>query len=89
MRVLYEGKAPSKRVAEYASLGIFVGTEVAAILLALCFQILDPFAQSVPQDNIYWIFFIALLLLDVVVGIYTYRFIRERRKRYIEKGKHK
>jgi len=89
MRVLYEGKAPSKRVAEYASLGIFVGTEVAAVLLALCFQILDPFAQSVPQDNIYWIFFIALLILDVVVGIYTYRFIRERRKRYIAKRKHK
>jgi hypothetical protein len=89
MRALYEAKAPSKRVAEYAGLGIFVGTEAAAVLLAFCFQFLPPFSQNIPQDTVYRIFFIIFTILDVVVGISTYRFIRERRRRYIAKRKQK
>ncbi|MBN2391102.1 MAG: NUDIX hydrolase [Anaerolineae bacterium] len=85
IRSLYEANAPSKRVAEYASLGIFVGTEAAAVLLALCYQFLDLAATTPPDDTVYLIFFAILAFLDVVVGGYTYRFIRERRNRYFPK----
>ena len=82
---LYYGKKNiSKNMAEYASIGTFIGTEMAAMILAVLFQIPSLTALTPPNSNLYYILFAVFFLLDVIAVRYTYVFIRERRKRYTQ-----
>jgi hypothetical protein len=83
MRELYaSGNNIGKSMAEYASMGTFLGTEIAAIILAVAFQFLHLTSAAPPSTGLYFGFFISLIVLDVLAVVLTYRFIRERRRRY-------
>jgi 8-oxo-dGTP diphosphatase len=83
MRELYASTNNiSKRLAEYASIGTFIGTEIAAIILAVSFQFLNLTTATPPSTVLYFGFFVFLIVLDIVAVVLTYRFIRERRRRY-------
>jgi len=83
MRELYTSKDNiGKRMAEYASIGTFIGTEIAAIILAISFQFLNLTAAMPPNTRLYVGFFYSLIALDVIAVVLTYRFIHERRRRY-------
>lgn len=83
MRELYASRNDiSKGMAEYASMGTFIGTEIAAIILAVSFQFLNLTTATPPNSGLYFGFFVSLIVLDIVAVVLTYRFIRERRRRY-------
>ena len=83
MRELYAGRNNiSKSMAEYASMGTFIGTEIAAIILAVSFQFLNLTTVTPPSSGLYFGFFVSLIVLDIVAVALTYRFIHERRRRY-------
>lgn len=85
MRDLYFGKKNiSKSMAEYASLGTFLGTEIAVMILAVLFQIPNLTPITPPGNDLYFVLFSIFFLLDLIVVRYTYVFIRERRKRYAQ-----
>lgn len=76
------GNNISKRMAEYASMGTFMGTEIAAMILAVLFQLPTLTPATSPGSGLYYVFFILFFILDIVAVGLTYRFIRERRRRY-------
>ncbi|MEZ4646209.1 MAG: NUDIX hydrolase [Chloroflexota bacterium] len=83
MRDLYFGKNRiSKSMAEYASMGTFIGTEIAVMILAVVFQIPNLTPATPPHGWVYYVFFGLFLVGDLVAMYYTYIFIRERRRRY-------
>jgi 8-oxo-dGTP diphosphatase len=83
MRELYASRNNiSKSMAEYASMGTFIGTEIAAIILAVSFQFFNLTTDMPPNTELYFGFFVSLIVLDIVAVALTYRFIRERRSRY-------
>lgn len=83
MRELYASRNNiSKSMAEYASMGAFIGTEIAAIILAVSFQFLRLTTAAPPSSELYFRFFFSLIAVDIVAVVLTYRFIRERRRRY-------
>lgn len=85
MRELYHGNdSISKSMAEYAGLGTFIGTEVAAVILALLFQFLFP-RNVIAGDAAYYVLFALFLIADVAAIWFTSTYIRERRKRYSER----
>jgi 8-oxo-dGTP diphosphatase len=73
-----------KRLAEYASMGTFIGTEIAAIILAVSFQFLNLTTVTPPNSDLYLGFFFSLGVLDIFAVVLTYRFIHARRKRYVK-----
>lgn len=85
MHDLYFGKKNiSKNMAEYASIGTFMGTEIAAMILAVLFQIPNLTSLTPPGSSLYYVLFAVFFVIDLVVVRYTYLFIRERRRRYAQ-----
>lgn len=84
---LYSDKKQTGRnMAELASKGTFIGTEIATILLAIFLQILLTInvnnQNPMVWQSAYYLLFALLLIMDVAIVFLTRSFIRERRKRY-------